>query len=623
MIKKARSRTDKIRRNLIYWFLRLRRQQGLPTIYALAIVVGLAGGFGSVLFYKTIMGFRQFFFGTVAGWLTGTTDFYSFFLRTSGEGKILIIEFAANVPLPLFRLGLLLLIPIFGAMFVAAFIQRFAPEAEGHGVPEVMASVARKGGIIPPHVAIVKIIASALSISTGGSVGREGPSVQIGAAIGSAFGQFFKMSSDRVKVLVGCGAAAGIAASFNAPIAGALFASEIILTDFAVSTFSPLIVSSVIAVAVSRTFLGDEPAFHDIPTYEFNHFLELPLYALLGVLAGVMAIYFIHLLYRVEDGLAKVKSHYLVRAAIGGAIVGCIGLFLPQLFGTGYELITSALAGRLFPLILLLLVIIKPLTTGATLGGGGSGGVFAPTLFMGAVLGDLFGQATQTIFPTLQSSPGVFALVGMAALVSGVIRAPLTGILIIFEITGSYEIILPLMLASVTSALVAQRLESDTIYTIKLKRRGIHVGKEGDVAILSKIKVGEVMISKFEPIKLGTPAQEVVARIKESNFDLFPVTGDEHHLIGTISFQELRSVLAEPEALLDMLIVDDFANRDFLTVTANSTLLEALHSFSVRDVSALPVVDNQKRKRLVGILRRPDVLQRYRREVLFALETEP
>ncbi|RMH71752.1 MAG: chloride channel protein [Gemmatimonadetes bacterium] len=602
---------DDFRHAVLFWFLRLRQRQGFSTIYGLAVLVGLGAGIGSVLFYKAIMTFTHFFFGTVAGWLVGIDHFYERFLHANGHGLLLI----GYMPSP--RLVLLVLIPMIGAVAVSAFIRRFAPEAEGHGVPEVMEAVAKKDGVIPPHVAIVKILASALCISTGGSVGREGPSVQIGAAIGSSIGQFFRMSADRVRVLVGCGAAAGIAASFNAPIAGALFASEIILTDFAVATFSPLIISSVTAVAVARTFLGDETAFH-VPTYEFTHFMELPLYALLGIIAGVISIYFIHTLYRVEDSLGELKIHPLMRAALGGTFVGVMGLYFPQLFGIGYELITNALAGKMTVLILFFLIFIKPLATGSTLGGGGSGGVFAPTLFMGAVLGDFFGQSAHSLFPALQSSPGAFALVGMAALVSGVIRAPLTGILIIFEITGSYEIILPVMLAAVTSALVAHRLEPDTIYTIKLKRRGIHIGQEGDVAVLQQIRVSEVMDIELEPIKVGTPAHQAIDLIKQSKHDLFPVVTDDHSLIGTISFQELRPVLAEPEVLLNILIVDDFVNRDFLTVNPESTLLEALHAFSVRDVSALPVVDRQNPQRLVGILRRPDVLQRYRREVLFS-----
>ncbi|RMH71753.1 MAG: chloride channel protein [Gemmatimonadetes bacterium] len=608
------TRTEQLRRSIIFLFLRLRRRHGFSLIYALAILVGYFGGLGSVLLHRAILWGDHFFFGVLGQLLVGVNHFRMMFLQASEEGHLLIHV------LPHYRLFFLILIPAGGIMVTALLIRRFAPEAAGHGVPEVMVAVARNGGVIPPHVALVKTIGSALTISTGGSVGHEGPSVQIGGAIGSAVGQFFRMSSNGMRVLVGCGAAAGISASFNAPIAGALFAAEIILGDFAVSTFSPVIVASVIAAATSRAYFGNSPAFEIAGMYTLNHPVELPLYIALGIVAGFASLYFIRVFYWVEDRFEALKFHYLLKAALGGSLVGLCGLVFPQLFGIGYEPITSALAGRLTPLVLLILILLKPIISAATLGGGGSGGVFAPALFMGALLGDLFGQIAHGIFPMLQAAPGAFALVGMAALVAGTMRASLTAILMIFEITGSYEIILPLMLVTVTTAMVTHQFEPYTIYTLKLAKRGIHIGQEGDVDILGRLKVAEEMITDIEPVEVETPVDQILARVKTSKFDLFPVVNASHELVGTISFQDLRPILAEPGSLTRMLIADDVMNRDVLTVTPDASLLDALHCFGVRDVNALAVVDGSPQNRLIGILRRPDVLQRYRREVLFAGE---
>ena len=280
----------------------------------------------------------------------------------------------------------ILIIPAIGGLIVGPIIYFFAPEAKGHGVPEVMEAILLRGGAIRPRVAFLKAVASAITIGSGGSVGREGPIIQIGSSIGSMVGQFFRIPSKKLKTLVACGAAAGIAAAFNAPIAGALFAVEIILMDFAVAQFSPIVISSVMATVISRSFEGDFAAFI-VPKYQLVSTYEIGFYFILGALSGIVSFLFIKALYLSEDYFDnKLMIPEYLKPALGGLGVGIIALVFPQIMGVGYDSINNALYGNMIWYIAIALVFIKILATSLTLGSGGSGGIFAPSLFMGAML---------------------------------------------------------------------------------------------------------------------------------------------------------------------------------------------------------------------------------------------
>lgn len=348
----------------------------------LAVVVGLAGGFGAVGFRYLINFFQNLAYG-------------------SSEELLNVV-----LALPWF---LKVWVPAAGGLVVGPLVYFFAREAKGHGVPEVMEAVALKGGVIRKRVVFVKIMASAISISTGGSVGREGPIVQIGSAIGSALGQMLKVSQDRMRTLVGCGAAAGIAATFNAPIAGAMFALEVILGEFGLATFSPIVISSVVSTAVSRAFLGDIPAFI-VPTYELVSVWEFPMYLVLGIFCAVVGVTFTKVLYRVEDLFDDFKFPEYLKAIVGGMILGAGGLFFPQVLGVGYGAIDLALMQELAWWLFLVLVVVKILATSITIGSGGSGGIFAPSLFMGVMAGGFFGAVVHHLFPTLTASPGAYSI---------------------------------------------------------------------------------------------------------------------------------------------------------------------------------------------------------------------
>lgn len=553
----------------------------------LSAVVGVGGGIGAVVFRWLIGFFHDIFFG---------------------YGNPLFVQLTP------YHKYLIPLIPVAGGLLVAPITYRLAKEARGHGVPEVMLAVALRGGIIRPFIALAKSIASSICIGSGGSAGREGPIVQIGSALGSTVGQMFKMSGERVKILVGCGAAAGISATFNAPIAGVFFALEIILGDFTMYAFSPVILSSVIATVISRAFLGNSPAFV-VPHYELVSVWEMPMYVGLGLAAGVFSVLFVKVLYQSEDFFEALKINNLLKPALGGLVLGIIGIFYPQVFGVGYETITSALHEETVIWVLFLLVFLKIAATSLTLGSGGSGGVFAPSLFMGAALGGFFGNVVHLAFPVFTATPGAYALVGMSAMVSGTIHAPLTAMLIIFEMTGDYRIILPLMLASVVSTLVANKLMRESIYTMKLSRRGISLKAGKDKTLLEGILVQEVMTKTWQALPQNMPLSQLLQFVEQSKGDVFPVLDLKGELAGILTLQDIRSVMTK-KVLEDLVIVEDIISHNYPTVTPEDNLGTALAKFELRDLDGLPVVDRHNPKKLLGVLRRAHIISFYNRRLL-------
>ena len=365
----------------------------------------------------------------------------------------------------------IVLLPVLGALVVGPIIYHFAREAKGHGVPEVMTALATEGGRIRPRVAIVKIVASALTIGFGGAAGREGPMIQIGATLGSTIGQWVRLPTRHIRTLVACGAAGGIAATFNAPIAGAIFSMEVLLGRLA-ADFLLVLLTSLTSCLITRAYLGNYPAFV-APAYELVSGAELPLYFLLGILAGLGAIAFVRLLYKAEHWFDGWTFPEYLKPAVGALMVGIILRFFPEIYGTGFPAMESALWVRLSWGLLACLFFAEMLGNTATLASGGSGGVFAPSLYMGAMLGGVYGTAVHALFPGTTAGSGAYAMVGMAAAFAAAAKAPTTSILILFEMTNDYRIILPLMTATVASVTLSHRLLPQSIYTLKLFQRGI------------------------------------------------------------------------------------------------------------------------------------------------------
>lgn len=507
-----------------------------------------------------------------------------------------------------------ILAPVIGGAIVGPLVWFFAREARGHGVPEVMEAVALNSGFIRPRVVVVKSLASALSIASGGSVGREGPIVQIGSALGSMLGQLLKVSGRRLRTLVGCGAAAGIAATFNAPVAGALFAVEIILGDFGVSQFSPIVIASVVATVVSRHFLGDVPAFR-VPIYDLGSPLELPIYALLGVAAAVVALAFVKFLYGAEDLADRLPIRPWLITPIGFGIVGVIGLFWPEIFGVGYEAIEAALRGEVALGLLGILLVAKILATSITIGSGGSGGIFAPSLFLGAMVGGVVGTAAHAIFPEIAVHPGAYALVGMGAVVAGATHAPITAILIIFELTHDYGLIVPLMGTCIISTLISTRASSANIYTLKLLRRGIGLAAGQEVNVLRSLRVKDVMVEDPATIEPGTQLGAIVGRIGVDSPDYLYVKDELGQLRGVIGTPEMRSALLEASSLAGLVIAADLARDDVPVVTPDQDLDIVMRIFGGKNREELPVVDSLESRRLLGTITRGHLLEAYNREL--------
>ncbi len=552
-------------------------------------IAGAVGGYGAIGFRKIIAMASQ------AGWgnATGT------------EGKD-ILSMALAAPF-----WIKILIPTIGGLLVGIIVHFFAHEAKGHGVPEVMEAVALKDGRMRTRVVFAKAFASAICIGSGGSAGREGPIVQIGSAISSAIGRLFKIAGGRLRILVACGAAAGIAATFNAPMAGILFSLEIVLSELAALQFIPIVVSSVIATALSRHYLGNFPAF-EIPSYDLLHYSELFLYLALGVFAGVVAYIFIRLLYGMEDFFEKWKLPGFVKPAIGGAIIGCIGIFFPQIFGVGYESITQILHGELFGVMLFGLLVAKIVATSITVGSGSSGGVFAPSLFMGAALGGVFGQVVHALFPYTTALPGAYALVGMGAVVSGTTRAPITAMIIIFEMTSNYLIILPLMFACTIGLVISAQLSRESIYTLKLVRRGVNIFGGKELNVLKRLKVSEVMIPEIEVVSPSTPLAELATRMMASAHSYFFVVGDDNRIHGHISLENLRPILKDFESVRDVVIASDLMDQEVTVVRPNETLDMVMQLFGKFELDQIPIVEKGQ---LIGTIRRGDVIEAYNREI--------
>jgi len=365
----------------------------------------------------------------------------------------------------------LVLLPMIGGLAVGPLINRFAKEAKGHGVPEVMTALATAGGRIRKRVVAVKVAASALTLGFGGTAGREGPMVQIGSALGSSIGQWANLTSGNIRTLVACGAAGGVAATFNAPIAGAIFAMEVLMRRIH-ADFLLVLLTSLSSTLIARHYLGNFPAF-EVPRYDLVSAAELPFYFLLGLLCGLAAFAYVKLLYRSEDWFARWTFPEYLKPAVGGLFVGLILRFFPEIYGTGFPAMTEALYSQ-FPFeLLLMLFVMEMIGNCATLGSGGSGGVFAPSLYMGGMIGGAFGILVHFLYPEWTGSSGAYAMVGMAAFFAAAAKAPATSILILFEMTNDYRIMLPLMAATVGSVYLSHQLLPHSIYTLKLHNRGI------------------------------------------------------------------------------------------------------------------------------------------------------
>jgi CIC family chloride channel protein len=554
-----------------------------------AVVIGAGAGLGAIAFRWLVGSFTQLF--------SGHADY-------SAAGRV------AHPWLTALGQWFLLVVPVLAGLVYGPLVYRFAPEARGHGVPEVMLAVAQRGGRIPARVSLVKALASALCIGSGGSVGREGPIAQIGAALGSTVGRAVRFTDSQLRVLVASGAAGGIAATFNAPLTGPLFAMELILRDFAVESFGAVVLASVTASAVGRAVLGSE-TFLELPAFAMRTPLEYLLFVLLAAAVGVVGVAFVRVIYLVEDVCDRAwRGPEWLRPAVGGVLLGGLLLAVPQLYGVGYPVLQGAVEGHYLLGLLLLLLVGKIVATSLTIGIGGSGGVFAPSLYLGAMAGTAFGLLAHGLLPGSTASAGMYGLIGMGAAFAAAARAPITAVVVLFELTGQYSIILPLMTAVVVARLVSRALTRDTIYTLKLRRRGIDLDHHRAAPRLDGLTVGDVLEPLPEPVAAATSLRAASHALALSGHGILPVVGDDGRYHGCVTARAVAEALAEvpAEPTGSTRGVAELAEMP-ATVTADTPVVDAISALTAASGSGLPVLDSDHRE-LVGWITHPTVLAR-------------
>lgn len=513
---------------------------------------------------------------------------------------------------------LLPLIPISGMILLIPLSLKFPGEVNGYGFTKFLRKVNLEGGYIKARSIALKIVATALTIGTGNSAGVEGPIAAIGGAAGSQVGQFFRVSGSRMKVYIAAGAAGGIAGMFNAPIAGIFFASEIVLLGtFEISSFAALVIASALSTVVTRAYYGENPAF-PIPHYFMvNPFVEIPLYALLALIVGLVAVFHIHIFYWVRDKYETFHIHPQLKPITGAFIIGCIGIFYPQIMGDGYEFLEHVLNGEGAILLLFALIFLKIFATAITLGSGGAGGVFAPALFIGAMIGGCFGHIAHSLMPTVTANPGAYATVGIGAFLAASTHAPMTAIFLLFEMTGNYKIIVPIMLTSIIGTVVAGKFKHDSIDTVDFTREGIDIHEGREAAIMKSIRVGTAITEDVDFISERANINHLleIFRIAKDSF-YFPVVDDSGRMTGIISMQDVKNILHRAEEERVCYLVGGICSRDVIMLTPDDTLYNAMQLFDVKGIEEIPVVEDLENKWVVGMLKRRDVIATYNHEVL-------
>lgn len=578
-----------IRPTLDYILLQLNLNQDIPFLFV-AVLIGLFAGYVAVFFHEAIRVISTFSFTGIRSY-DGTLF--------SGKYLMFVLPF----------------IPAVGGLLVGLYNTYVVKARPGHGLASVIKAVAQNDGKIGKSVWFHRTVTSILSIGTGGGGGREAPIAQVGAAIGSAIAQILRFSPTKTRTLLGCGAAAGLAAVFNAPIGGVMFAIEVLLGDFSVKTFSPIVVAAVIGTVISRSFLGNSPTF-EVPEYRLVSNQELVFYCLLGVLAGLSAVMFIRIFYIIEEWFEKLEKRWGAPAwsmpAFGGFLTGLVSMWLPGLYGFSYKAINNVIRGHETWTNMVGIYLLKPVVAALTVGSGGSGGMFAPAMKMGAMLGGMFGHVVHSLMPAITGVSGAYALVGMGALTAGVMRAPLTVILILFEVTGNYEIVLPIMFAAVTSSLIARLTYRHTMETYVLEKEGVRVGFGIALSVAEHISISDLVRTDYVRFSTTESASVIVNVFYNTPESDFLVTDAKGLFAGIIRLDEMRVLLQE--GLLTGVIAGDILKKDVPVVYEQTKLDEVLKLFEITDHDMLPVIDSSC-GRLVGVVRQEEAFAYYRKQL--------
>lgn len=562
----------------------------------LALVVGLAVGYGVVAFREAIDFVQLLYYGS--------SDSH---LATVARG------------LPWWHV---VLAPVIGGLVVGLFYKLLMPGRRPLGIPEVIEAAAFKGGRMPVVPGLMAVAGAALSLGAGASVGREGPAVTLGAVVSAWLAERLHFGRSLSRVLLGCGAAAAVAASFNAPIAGVLFAHEVVVGHYALRAFAPVVIASVTGTLISRGWYGDFPAFM-IPLIHNVNVLEFPAFAGLGVLSGLAALVFMHGILWGEKAAEATRLPRWARPTLGGLILGLMALVYPEVLGVGYEVTENALTGSLPFLLLAALAAAKLVATAVSLGFGFGGGVFSPTLTVGALVGGAFGVVATGAFPELSSGPGAYALVGMGAVSAAVLGAPISTVLIIFELTGDYGLTVAVMVAVVISNTVAVQIGGRTSwFHWALERRGLKVGGGHEVRLLKTLRVRDVL----EPDCLTVPPETRLEVVRESlqrtpYGELFVVDGRDGRLIGTITLADLSEAAFDP-VLDDLVNAMDVCRRNPPVLEADDTLERALATMVRAKEEHVAVVAHEETRTFVGCIHESAALLAFNRALMEARAEE-
>ncbi|MDW5550611.1 MAG: chloride channel protein [Methanosarcina sp.] len=481
-----------------------------------------------------------------------------------------------------------------------------------YGVDGLIETVAVRGARLNLTDSLLEVFASIISISSGASLGKEAPGIVGGAWTGALVGRILKNQEKRLQILLGCGAAGGIAAVFSAPLAGVVFVVEVIYGELETSTFIPIVISSVFATLVSNSIIGIE--LLQIPAYSLvSPYRELGLYLVFGLLAGVVSTVLIRILYYTKDLFSEIPVHPIFKPALGGLAVGVIGIFYPRVLGMGYGVITDALNNQFTFKLLLILLFLKILAFSLSLGSGGFGGTIIPSLFVGTMLGGAFGTVVDTLYPGMTAGPGAYALVGMGAVFAGTTRAPLTAILILFELTRDYNLILPLMFACVLSNVMSSALYSESIFTEGLRRKGIKIRKGREVDIMTSIPVKAAMVTNVQTVSEDKNVEILEALMKVSRHVGFPIVDSRGKLSGIVTLSDLRNKVKPGEVGKK---IGEIATREVEVAYPDETLDTALKRLASKQIGRLPVVDREDKKKLLGIITRSDIVNAYNKKIV-------
>ncbi len=551
----------------------------------LSAVAGVLGGLGAIVFRAATARLTQL--------LVDARD---------------IVSGAESLPV-----ALRVFLPAAGGLVGGFVIAHLYTEKGPHGISKMIEVVSLGRSLVRLRQSLGRALSSLAVISTGGSEGREGPIIQMGAALASSLSRRMKVSPERVRILTACGMAAGVAGAYNTPIAATLFVLEVVVGTFSMTIFGPAVVSAVISTVVVRFFLGDEPVYR-VAAFRLESVAEFLPFAVIGLLAGPASALFVRSLRESRKVFAAIRLPPPLAMALGGAVVGTIGIFLPEVWGNGFEGTDRILHGNPTLLFLLLLFVGKILATSATIGSGGVGGVFTPTLLLGAAVGGVVAHLCQAVFPHLDAPVGGYALLGMGGLMAGVTRAPLLALIMIFELTQNSQVLLPMMVVSVLAVLSARAFEQDSIYVASLRSAGIVWEKTPEATALSTLKVSDVMREDVKLVPRTVPFAEVVRTFMETR-SLYLYIGDEEgRLLGVIDLHDVKSRFADAE-LTGLVIAEDLVT-EIPFVTPSEPLISVNEKLWFRDLGQLPVVESAENRNFLGIVTRRDLLGAFDREVL-------